>query len=245
MSGAGVTAWALVPARGGSKSIPDKNLVPLLGVPLLDYGVRAALSSGCFDRIVCSTDDRRIGERARELGIDVDWRPAHLATDGAAVADVATEFLRRERPPDVLVLVQPTSPFLLAEHIEAVLQAMARDEAARSGQTVTVCPHNHHAWNQREVENGRVRFRFAAERARAFNKQAKPKLYIFGNLVAARPAALFDGDSFFAEPSVAVEIAPPYDIDIDGPADLVAAEALLTCGAVTLPHMHRAVPGVG
>jgi CMP-N,N'-diacetyllegionaminic acid synthase len=236
-----VTTWALVPARGGSKSIPNKNLAPLLGAPLLDYGVRAAQSSGCFDRIVCSTDDARISQRARELGIEVDCRPGHLATDAAPVADVAAEFLKRASPPDVLVLVQPTSVFLLPEHIQCLLKAMAADATARSGQTVSKCLHNHHAWNQREVEDGLVRFRFAAERALAFNKQTKPKLYVFGNLVAVKPEALFEGAGFFAGPSVAVEIPPPYDFDVDLPLDLTIAEALLTSGVVSVPHMRRHV----
>jgi len=232
-----MTAWALVPARGGSKSIPLKNLVPLAGVPLLDYGVRAAQASGRLARIVCSTDDERIVARARHLGVEVDWRPPDLATDATPVADVAREFLGRAGTPDLLVLVQPTSPFLLPEHVHALLDAMAGDVEARSGQTVARCPHNHHAWNQREVTDGRVRFKFPAERSAGYNKQAKPKHYVFGNLIVVQGAALLQGAGFFGEPSVAVEISPPYDFDLDGPADLGVAEALIAAGTVRLPHM--------
>lgn len=232
-----MTAWGLVPARGGSKSIPLKNLVPLAGVPLLDYGVRAAQAAGRLERIVCSTDDERIAARARHLGLEVDRRPVDLATDAAPVAEVAREFLQRAGAPDLLVLVQPTSPFLLPEHVGALLDAMARDGEARSGQTVARCPHNHHAWNQREVVDGRVRFKFPAERAGAYNKQAKPVHYVFGNLVAARASALLEGEGFFAEPSVVVEIVPPYDFDLDAPGDAAIAEALLAAGTVRLPHM--------
>jgi CMP-N,N'-diacetyllegionaminic acid synthase len=235
-----MTVWALVPARGGSKSIPLKNLVSLAGMPLLDYGVRAVQASGLVARIICSTDEDRIAARAGELGIEIDRRPAHLATDEAPVADVAREFLGRKGSPDILILVQPTSPFLLSDHVRALLDAMARDSAAHSGQTVTSCPHNHHAWNQREVANGRVRFKFPTERAAAYNKQSKPRLFVFGNLVAVRPAALLAGEGFFAEPSVAVEIPAPYDFDLDRPGDVAAAEALLRAGAVQLPHMKTA-----
>lgn len=229
--------WALIPARGGSKSIPLKNLLSLGGQPLLEFGVRAAQASSRIARIICSTDSDTIAERASVLQIEVDRRPAHLATDDAPVADVACEFLARNGSPDILVLVQPTSPFLLPEHIEALLDAMGRDSAAQSGQTIVPCPHNHHAWNQREIVGGHVRFKFAAERAVAYNKQSKPKLYVFGNLVAARPAALLAGRGFFAEPSVAVEIRPPYDFDLDGPGDVAIAEAMLRAGTVHLPHM--------
>jgi CMP-N-acetylneuraminic acid synthetase len=227
----------MVPARGGSKSIPLKNLVSLAGVPLIDYVVRAAQASGRLARIVCSTDDTEIAARARALGIEVDWRPVGLATDEAPVAEVAREFLGRVGVPDILVLVQPTSPFLLPEHVRLLFDAMAADPAARSGQTVTVCPHNHHAWNQREIIDGHIRFRFPAERAAAYNKQTKPKHYVFGNLVAVRTSALLDGEGFFAEPSVAVEIPQPYDFDLDAPGDVAIAEALILAGVVRLPHM--------
>ena len=76
-----------------------------------------------------------------------------------------------------------------------------------------------------------------AERAGAYNKQAKPVHYVFGNLVAARASALLEGAGFFAEPSVAVEISPPYDFDLDAPGDTAVAEALLAAGAVRLPHI--------
>lgn len=231
--------WALVPARGGSKSIPLKNLMPLAGVPLLDYGVRAAAASPRVSRIICSTDHDGIAARAAELGIEVDRRPAALATDAAPVTEVARELLGRLGAPDVLLLVQPTSPFLLPAHIGALLDALDADPAAQSAQTVTPCPHNHHAWNQREVRDGRVRFAFAEERARAYNKQAKPPLHVFGNLIAVRGQALLEGAGFFAEPSAAVEIPPPYDFDLDGPGDAAVAAAFLSCGIVTLPHMAQ------
>ncbi|MBM3556283.1 MAG: acylneuraminate cytidylyltransferase family protein, partial [Alphaproteobacteria bacterium] len=117
-------AWGLVPARGGSKSIPYKNLVPLAGRPMLDYGVRAAQKSGRLARLFGSTDDDRIAARFAELGVEVDRRPTALATDDAAVADVARDFLIRRRQagdtlPEILALVQPTSPFLRPSDIVA------------------------------------------------------------------------------------------------------------------------------
>ncbi len=232
-----MTIWAFVPARGGSKSIPLKNLVRVAGVPLLNYGVRAVQASGRISRIICSTDHDDIAVCARELGIEVDYRPRHLATDDAAVADVAREFLARKGSPDILVLVQPTSPFLLPEHVQALMDAMMNDSEARSGQTITSCPHNHHAWNQREVVEGRTRFKFSVERATAYNKQLKPKLFVFGNLVAVRSSALMKGEGFFADPSVAVDIPSPYDFDLDRAEDRAVAEALITSGVVHLPHM--------
>lgn len=232
----------MVPARGGSKSIPYKNLAVLAGRALLDYGVRAVQASGRCERIICSTEDSRIAERARALDIDVDSRPAELAGDDTAVADVARDFLARTKAPlpDVLVLIQPTSPFLLPQHVNALLDKIAGGPDAQSAQTVAAIPHNHHAWNQRILSKPTIRFAFREERARAYNKQSKPKLYAFGNLVLVRPAALQRGMDFFAEPSVAVEIPRPYDFDVDTAEDLALANAIIASGLVSLSHLEPA-----
>lgn len=230
-------AWALVPARGGSKSIIKKNLAPLGGRPLIEYGICAAKQSGCFERIICSTDDPEIAEIALRLDIEVDWRPAELATDSSSVADVAREFLRRyeQNLPAILGLIQPTSPFLLPVHIKRILDAMKSNAESNSGQTIVLTPHNSHPWNQRSFEKGFVRFMFPTERRAAFAKQQKPKYYSFGNFVAAKPRALLEGGDFFAEPSVGVAIEWPYNIDVDGPNDLRLADAIIMEKLVELP----------
>ena len=225
--------WVLVPARGGSKSILKKNIVPLGGRPMMAWGIAAAKSVGCCTRIVCSTDDDEIATVALNYGIEVDRRPAVLATDSAAVADVAREFLGRQVVlPEILILVQPTSPFLQPEHLSSLVERMLARPECNSGQTITEVGHNCHAWNQRTYEAGEVHFKFAAERKIAYNKQSKPKLFTFGNLVAVRPRVLMEGLDFFAEPSVGVEIEWPYNLDVDGPTDLRIAELLLQAGIV-------------
>lgn len=240
-----MTAWALIPARGGSKSIPGKNLIPVNGIPLIDYGIRAALAADCFTRIVCSTDDDDIAAAARRHGIEIDERAETLAGDLTPIADVCRVFLEAAEKsgplPDWLYLVQPTSPFLLPEHVKG-LKALADDASgANSAQTVAPVPHNHHAWNQRTKTADRVSFVFHAERSEAYNKQRKPAYYVFGNLVAARSAALLSGMDFFAEPSVAMDILRPYDFDLDTQDDIVVAEALIASAAVSLPHMNSEV----
>jgi N-acylneuraminate cytidylyltransferase len=192
---------------------------------------------------VCSTDSEPIAARARALGVDVAVRPPHLATDDAKVDDVARDFLASLRPgdgrPDVVVLVQPTSPFLLPVHIAELLTFLERRPDAASVHNVATVSHNCHAWNQRTIaSDGRVSFLFAAERKAARHKQQKPALWVFGNLIAARAAALERGDGFYAEPAYARPIQPPYDFDLDGPHDLETAEALLAAGAVRLNHLN-------
>lgn len=233
-------SWAFVPARGGSKAIPLKNLADLGGRPLMDYCIEAAKSSGIFERIICSTEHAGIAEHARALGIEHDQRPLDLCGDEVSTRAVILEFLQRHRDdlPDLLFIVEPTSPFLRPRDIAALLEEMRRNTAAVTGQTVARPPHTHHAWNQREMRDGQVRFIFE-ERKKVFAKQNKPVLYIFGNLIACRAAELLAGGDVFAEPSVGVEIEWPYDINIDYPNDLILANALLAAGLVNLPHIDR------
>jgi len=217
-------------------------MVQIGGRPLIDYGVIAAQAWGRFERIFCSTDDSAIADHARALGIEAVERPRHLATDQAKIDDVGAAFLR-EFPagelPDAVVLIQPTSPFLLPEHIDDLVDTLARDPEAQSAHNFVPVSHRYHAWNQRFVGNDRrVRFLFAEERRRARNKQEKPVLNIFGNLIMVRAEALVRGEGFYAEPIVAAPISHPYDFDLDGPGDVVLAAALLARNAVALPHLR-------
>ena len=221
--------WALVPARGGSKSIKKKNIALLGGQPLIDYGVNSALQSNCFSRIVCSTDDDEIASRALELGIDVDCRPDELSSDDIDVGDVAIDFLYRQQDkiPDWLFLIQPTSPFLLPSHIKNLIKKIQKHPNALSAQTVSPVMHNSHAWNRRVVSNDNIEFVFKKERVVAHNKQRKPAYYTFGNLVAVKSQALLRGKGFFAEPSVYIEIDNASAFDVDNIYDLKIANLML------------------
>jgi CMP-N-acetylneuraminic acid synthetase len=99
----------LIPARGGSKGIPRKNLRPLLGKPLMAWSIEAAKESRLLDAVVVSTEDAEIARVAREYGAEVVYRPAELASDEADTLPVLQHALR-SRPAETLVLLQPTSP---------------------------------------------------------------------------------------------------------------------------------------
>lgn len=119
---------ALTPARGGSKSVPYKNLHPLGGKPLLAWPIETARATPAIDRIIVSTDDERIAKAARELRAEVYMRPAALATDTAVVADAIRDLWRRLRAEgetaQILVLLEATSPFRTPEMIERCLHRM-------------------------------------------------------------------------------------------------------------------------
>lgn len=232
--------WGLIPARGGSKSIPMKNLVDLAGRPMLDYQVLAARASGRIDRLLCSTDDDRIAGHCAALEVEVHPRPAVLADDAAPVIDAIRHVVedlhsREGGVAEAIALLQPTSPFLLGEHVRDVVDALLDDPDAGSAQTVIRCPHNHHALNQRVIDEGYVGFRFPDERAQAFNKQRKRPHFLFGNVLVFRTEAALQQNAPFAAPSRPVEIPFHQGFDLDNADDLRLARALLDSGLVRLP----------
>jgi len=114
--------YGLIPARGGSKGIPDKNLRLLGGRPLLSYSVEAARMSGTVDYLVLTTDSEKIADQGRELGIDnVIMRPPELALDDTPMLPVVQHALRElaggGHTVDILVLLQPTAPLRRPDHI--------------------------------------------------------------------------------------------------------------------------------
>ncbi|GCA52246.1 CMP-N,N'-diacetyllegionaminic acid synthase [Sinorhizobium sp. KGO-5] len=107
----------VIPARGGSKRIPRKNVKPFAGRPMIAWSIGAAIESGCFDRLVVSTDDEEIAEISRQWGAEVPFlRPTELADDYATTTDVMRHainwFTRSDRVPERVCCIYATAPFL-------------------------------------------------------------------------------------------------------------------------------------
>jgi len=129
-----------MPARGGSKGIPNRNLMPIDGRPLLAYTADAARHSSRLSRTILGTDDQRIAEVARALGIEVSFlRPGALAADNTPMLPLLRHALDAMRgggfETDGMVLLQPTSPFRRGEHIDAALELL---ESCRADSVVSV-----------------------------------------------------------------------------------------------------------
>lgn len=122
---------AVVPARGGSKRIPRKNLIPLIGVPLVAYSIRHALAARLVDEVYVSTDDTEIAAIARRLGVQVVTRPAALATDEAtsesALLHVLDDRLSHGlSDPELVVFLQATSPVRRPNDIDSAIETLSR-----------------------------------------------------------------------------------------------------------------------
>ena len=117
----------IIPARGGSKGIPRKNIKPLAGIPLIHYSIEVARTLADDEHIIVTTDDDEIAQVARETGLPVPYkRPAHLATDTAGSREVILDAMDYADAMgikyDNVVLLQPTSPLRTAEDVEKALE---------------------------------------------------------------------------------------------------------------------------
>lgn len=233
-------AWGIVTARGGSKSILLKNLVPVAGRPLVQYVIEAAQRSTTVSRIICSTDSEKIAAVVRGLGAEVAERPVHLGGDDVNTIDVMLDLAqtiaaREGRLAEILVLLQPTSLFVTSRQIDATVRALLDNPWARSAQTVVKVPHQFHAHNQRQMfDGGRdIAFAFEKERAKGYNKQTKLVYYAYGNLIVTRTASLLEDRTIFGRPSIPIVIPLYTAYDLDGPDDVELAELMLRDKLVT------------
>ncbi len=125
---------AVIPARGGSKRIPRKNVKLFCGKPMLVWALEAALNSGCFDRVIVSTDDEEIAGVARDCGADVPFlRPVELSDDYTGTIPVVAHAIRALRAqgvsPDLVCCIYATAPFLTGEDLNAGLKGLMQSGA--------------------------------------------------------------------------------------------------------------------
>jgi CMP-N-acetylneuraminic acid synthetase len=233
----------VVPARGGSKRFPRKNIASLAGRPLLSYSIAAAQQARSIDAVYVSTEDDEITEIAKRYGAQVPFqRPVELAEDhvpaDAAVADLVRRLCDEHgQDIDIVVLIQPTSPFVTAAHIDAAVDLLHAEPDLDSVTTMAELDHRHHPYNLSFMKaDGRWEFLFGKERNEARSRQSKPSALKFGNLFAARSETMLSVGRF-GRVKGAVLIDPIYSWDIDHEWELRVAESLLANGLVKLPHI--------
>ncbi len=222
----------LIPARGGSKSIPRKNVAPLLGRPLLTYTCEAARGSRRLVRVILSSDDQEIAAVARECGVEVPFlRPADIAQDTTPMVDVACHAIdwaesQRLRI-DAVAILQPTSPLRCATHIDAAIELL-EESGADTVVSVVPVPHQFLPGSLMRLEADGT-LHPAQPGAPVLRRQDKPVLFARNGpaVLVARSATLragrLYGDSIRPLPMTWAE-----SVDVDGPEDLVLAEFLLS-----------------
>jgi CMP-N,N'-diacetyllegionaminic acid synthase len=221
----------LVPARGGSKGVPGKNVRPLAGHTLLEYTARAARESGVLDRVILSTDSPEIADAGRRAGLEVPFmRPAALAGDDTPMLPVIqhalAETARSGWSPDVIVLLQPTSPLRRPEHIRDAVNVL-RDTSADSVVTVVEVPRHLSPDYVMRMDEGRLK-PFLPEGARITRRQdARPAYSRDGTVYAFRRTTVERFGGIYGDDCRPLLIAANESLSIDSPADWDEAERLL------------------
>ncbi|KQZ28522.1 pseudaminic acid cytidylyltransferase [Mesorhizobium sp. Root552] len=219
---------AVVPARGGSKRIPRKNIRPFCGRPMIAWPIEAARSSGCFDRIVVSTDDEEIAAVARECGADTPFvRPAELADDYTGTIPVlahAIEWHRREGiDPRHVCCLYATAPFVRAEDLRSGLDLLER-EGCDYVFSVTSYPFPIQR-AIRLVEAGRVEM-FYPEHFETRSQDLEEAYHDAGQFYWGRSEAWCTGKPIFSVDAAPLILPRCRVQDIDTPEDWKQAEWL-------------------
>lgn len=143
---------AIIPARGGSKGLPRKNIRPLNGKPLIAYTIEESKKSEYINRIVVSTEDKEIAEVSNKYGAKIIKRPLELAKDNTPTIDVVLHTLDdlKNNEPDIIVLLQPTSPLRTSQDIDNAIKSFIEQDC---DSVVSVCEIEHSPYWSFEIEN--------------------------------------------------------------------------------------------
>lgn len=219
-------ALAVIPARGGSKGLPGKNIRPLNGRPLITWSINQALAAG-VGRVVVSTDDAEIAAIARDAGADVPFvRPAHLATDAAATEPVMLHALEwyaeHGEVFDAILLLQPTSPIRLPDSIPGALKRFAEGHA---DSLLGVCKNHHFFWRNVVHPEALYDFRY---RPRRQDILPEDRLYREnGSLYLTRVPAFRESQNRLCGQIELFQMQEEEGLEIDSAVDFAMVEAVM------------------
>ncbi len=225
----GKKVLALIPARGGSKGLPEKNKKEFNGKPLIAWSIEHGLKSEFVDKVVVTTDDLEIAEIGRKYGAEVPFmRPQELASDTATSMDVivhALDFLKAQGEEfELLMLLEPTSPLREVSDIDNSLSQLESNKQARSIAGVCEVEAQHPDFLVK-LEKGLMRPFTTFEVKR---RQELSELYFFeGTVYAAEVEYLRESRTFYGNHTLAYVVSKQKSIEIDDEVDFVIAEVLM------------------
>ena len=222
---------AVIPARGGSKAIPDKNLADLAGRPLIDWTIQAAKSSRLIDRVIVSTDSEAIADAAKRSGASVPFkRPAELSDDSSSGTLAVIHAVRwlgdtEGYDPDVVICLQPTSPFRTSRDIDQAL-SLLREKNADAVVSVTAAE-SHPYWMKKVLADGRLS-RWLDVDGSSIVRQELPAVWTLnGAIYAAKRTVLLERGTWYTDSCYAYVMPAERSLDIDTPWHLHVANLIL------------------
>jgi len=226
------TILGLIPARGGSKGLPRKNIKSLLGKPLIAWTIEQALASKFLDRVIVSTDDKEIAEISKKYGAEIPFmRPKELAENNAKGIEVvlhAIDWFRgndKRKQYDLIMLLQPTSPLRTIKDIDKAIELLFLKEAKA---IVSVCEVDHHPlWANILPKDGCMKD-FIRREVMNKNRQELSVFYrLNGAIYLAYCDYIKEQESFFGEKTFSYIMPRERAIDIDNEIDFELAQILM------------------
>lgn len=217
---------AIIPARGGSKGLPRKNIRQLNGKPLICYAIDEAMKSKFIGRIIVTTDDSEIAEISKKAGAEVIIRPPALAQDESLVIDAIFHVLDtiNGEKPDFIVLLQPTSPLREARDIDRAIQLFL---GGLCDSLMSVCPAEHSPYWYFNIKNGLLAPLFDKRFMETRRQELPPAYRPNGAIYIITPEILKKYKSFYCNKTLAFVMTVRSSIDIDEEIDFQIAEQLM------------------
>lgn len=220
------TFLAIIPARGGSKRLPRKNILNLNGKSLIAYSIEAGLQSKYIDKVIVTSDDEEILSISKEFGADIIKRPDVLASDRATSFDAIKHTIENVDKYDYIVLLQPTSPLRSATQVDEAIELLETKEA---NAVVSVCEMDHSPlWSNILPQDGSMQ---GFLRDEVLNKRSQDleKYYrLNGAIYICKTENLLEEESFFLKENIySFVMDRESSVDIDEEIDFKIAEVLI------------------
>lgn len=220
---------AIIPARGGSRGIPRKNVRLLCGKPLIAYTIETALSSQLIDRVIVSTEDEEIAEFSKEYGVEVIKRPSELALDDTPSLPVYQHTIRylektEDYHPEIIVILQPTSPLRIVEDIDMAIKEFLE---AKYDSVVSVCEVEHPPQWMYTLAGNRLK-PVIKDVENVTRRQDAPKVYRLNGAVYVMSRDIIMKENRVLGRNTRAHIMPlERSIDIDTELDFELADLLM------------------
>ena len=219
------TFLAIIPARGGSKRLPRKNLLDLCGKPLIAWSIEAALKSKYISKVIVSSDDEEILNIAKEYKADFIKRPDELASDTATTFDALKHTLENVGKYDYVVLLQPTSPLRSEKHIDEAIELL---EEKSADAIISVCEMEHSPLWSNTLNEDLNMSNFLRDEVLNKRSQDLPKYYrLNGAIYICKTEELLENKGFFIKENIfAFKMNKENSIDIDEEIDFIIAREI-------------------
>lgn len=222
----GKTFLAIIPARGGSKRLPRKNVLEIGGKPLIAWSIDAAIKSSYIDKVIVTSDDAEILEIAQHHGADIVKRPIKLAKDTATTYDAIKHTVENVEKYDYIILLQPTSPLRNEQHIDEAINLL---HVKQADAIVSVCKMEHSPlWSNVLPEDGDMSFFIRDEIKNRRSQDLSDYYRLNGAIYICKTENFLDEKTFFIKKNIfAYKMKRKNSIDIDEEIDFEICKVFL------------------